>query len=467
MEPANKSPLSFLVKAKRALFGTSGISQSSDETTAVEFLPDADSIERTPLPRYTRVTVHVLAAALISFLLWASLSSIDLIVVARGRLVTPLPNIVVQPLENSIIQSIDVRVGQVVKKGELLATLDPTFAKADEAELRARLSSLETQSQNLGDELAGTTAPEYTGTNMDTQLQAQLSAERQANYRAQLRKLEEAGGKLRAAADTNRLDQRVLTERLNNLLKMEAMQEKLVAQNFSAPVRLLEERERRLSVERELQLAKNREVELRRELAAFDAEKVAFEKSWRQKMMEDLLATSRDLDALGEQLQKADKRNRLVMLTAPVDAVVLDIAKLSQGSVARAAEQMFTLVPLVAELEAEVQIDSLDVGYVKLGDTASLKFDAYPFQKHGALEAKLRTISEDAFRRDVNTGQGLDAYYLSRISLGSSRLKTMPEHARLLPGMTLTAEIVVGERSVISYILWPLTKSMDESIREP
>ncbi|MCX7177984.1 MAG: HlyD family secretion protein, partial [Proteobacteria bacterium] len=108
-----------------------------------------------------------------------------------------------------------------------------------------------------------------------------------------------------------------------------------------------------------------------------------------------------------------------------------------------------------------------DVGYVKIGDAVHLKFDAVPFQRHGDIISKVRTISEDAFRRETAQGQGLDAYYLSRIELGKASLKNMPEKARLLPGMTLSAEIVVGKRSVISYLLWPLTKSLSESIREP
>jgi HlyD family secretion protein len=184
--------------------------------------------------------------------------------------------------------------------------------------------------------------------------------------------------------------------------------------------------------------------------------------------MEDLLANSRERDGIQEQLFKADKRKQLVSLVSPVDAVVLDMAKLSQGSVIQAAEQMFTLVPLGAELEAEVKIDALDIGYIKLNDPVNLKFDAFPFQKHGALLGRVRTISEDAFKRESSAmGQGLDAYYLSRINLGPQTLRNTSDKMRLLPGMTLSAEIVVGKRTVMSYLLWPLTKAMDESLREP
>jgi hemolysin D len=125
------------------------------------------------------------------------------------------------------------------------------------------------------------------------------------------------------------------------------------------------------------------------------------------------------------------------------------------------------LVPLNVALEAEVKIDSMDVGYIKIGDAVHIKLDAFPFQRHGTLDAKVRNISEDAFRRENVPKSGGDAFYLSHITLDKNTLKNMLPTARLLPGMTLTAEIVVGKRSVLSYLAWPLTKGLDEAIREP
>ncbi len=435
--------------------------------TVIEFLPDADEIERSPLPRSARLTLHVLLAALISFLLWAIYSDVDRVVVARGRLITPLSNILVQPLETSIIQSIDVRIGQVVKKGELLATLDPTFAQADETQLKKQLSSLETQSKSLEAELSGKKIIDNLNADTDSQLQAKLSVERQANFQAQLAKMEENRGRLRATLETNRHNQKMLAERLKPLMEIENMQEKLIARNFGARLSLLEAQDKRKEVEREMLLEENREQEIKRELASMEAEKTAFKKGWRQKMMEDMLSTSRDRNTVSEQLQKADKRRKLVTLTSPSDAVVLDIAKLSLGSVVQGGGSFFTLVPLGTELEAEVQIDSKDVGYVKLGDISRLKLDAYPFQQHGVLDGEVRTVSEDAFRRNADMEEGMDAFYMSRISIGNTKLRKLPVRSRLLPGMTLTAEIVVGKRSVISYLLWPLTKTLNESMQEP
>jgi hemolysin D len=433
--------------------------------TEVDFLADADEIERRPLPRAARMTLHVLLLAFVAFIVWASVSEVDLVVVSRGRLVTHLPNIVVQPLETSIIQSIEVRPGQIVKKGERLAALDPTFSEADESQLRTRLVSLENQLQQLEIVLSGKTGP-GTGADADSRLQERLSGERQANYSAQVRRLDETIARTRATLETGRRDQEGLASRVKVLKEMESMQEGLVEQKYAVRSRLLDAKDRLLEAERGLQVAKNREQELRRELAGLEAEKASFQTGWRQKALEDLLAVTRERDSVSEQLQKADKRFKLVVLTSPSDAVVLDIAKLSQGSVAKAAEPLITLVPLGSDLEAEVQIGALDVGYVKIGDVANVKLDAFPFQKHGTLPGELKRISEDAYRRESAT-TGLDAYYNGRVVLKEARIKNMPEKARLLPGMTVTAEIVVGKRSIMSYVLWPMIKAMDESIREP
>jgi len=431
----------------------------------VEYLPDADEIERSPVPRFAQVTLQALIAALVAFMTWASVSQLDKVVTAQGTLINPLPNVVVQPLETAIIKSVDVRVGQVVKKGDRLATLDATFVEADETQLRARLTSLETQIAGLQQEPTGESAVP-SGNSADSVLQASLLTERRANYSAQQNRLRETAAKLRAQIASNRQDQSMLASRLRSLKEIETMQEKMVAQKYGAPIQLLEAQQRSKEVERDLQLTRSREQEIQRELAAVESDRTAFEKGWRQKALEEMLTVTRERDALKEQLTKADKRSSLVVLGAPIDGVVLEIAKLSPGSIVREAETFFTLVPVNGVLEAEVRVDAADVGYIKLGDPVRVKLDAFPFQRHGTIDGKVRTISEDAFKRDGASKSGTDAYYLSRITLETT-LGNMAPGTRLLPGMTLSAEVVVGQRSVLSYLAWPLTKGMSEAAREP
>ncbi|MBK7005390.1 MAG: HlyD family type I secretion periplasmic adaptor subunit [Burkholderiales bacterium] len=442
--------------------------KGGSDKTAIDFLPDADEIERRPLPPMARITVHLLIAALVSFFVWAWLSEVDLIVTAKGRLVTPLPNIVVQPLETSIVQSIEVRAGQVVKKGDRLATLDPTFAAADGSQLKSKLDSLNTQWASLDAELSGGRMADDVETDTpDSVIQSRLSKERQASYGSHIKRQTESIARLRSSLETARRDEEGQQARVKGLREMEHMTDDLVNKKLAVKGRLLDVRDRLMEAERGAELARNRQVEIRRELSALEAEKAAYETGWRQKLLEEMLAVSRERDAISDQLQKANLRQSRVVLTAPADAVVLEVAKLSPGSIVKEAEPFFTLVPISDVLEAEVQIDSLDIGYIKIGSKSNLKIDAYPFQKHGTLEGSLRTVSQDAFRRDATSANVTDAYYGGRITLGNTRLDEMPANSTLLPGMTLTAEILVGKRSVLSYLLWPLTKAAKESIREP
>ena len=120
-----------------------------------EFLPDADVIEGRPLHRASRWVLYALFGLIGCFLLWSIVSEVDEIVTARGKLVTTVPSLVIQPLETSIIQSIDVKIGQVVKKGQRLAELDPTFTQADVSQVRGRTYSLQAQVDRLEGELSG------------------------------------------------------------------------------------------------------------------------------------------------------------------------------------------------------------------------------------------------------------------------------------------------------------------------
>src|SRR5690606_9929503 len=106
-----------------------------------------------------------------------------------------------------------------------------------------------------------------------------------------------------------------------------------------------------------------------------------------------------DRDAITDQLRKAERKSELTIVTAPADGVVQEIAKRSTGSVLKEAEPLLTLVPIDAPLEAEIQIDARYISYVRAGDRARVKLDAFPFQQYGVIKGRVRTVSEDAFVR--------------------------------------------------------------------
>ena len=379
---------------------------------AVEFLPDADALEKKPLPRGVSATIYILVAFVVAIVLWASIFEVDQIVTARGRLVTSQPNIVLQPLETAHISALNVKAGQIVQKGQILAVLDPTFIQSDLAQAQDRLKSLNAEVQRLEREQAGKTLT-LTNQNTDELLQSRLQRERLASYQARLLRLDESIARLKATIVTNAQDAQSLEARVKSLRDIESMNEQLTRQQFQSNMKLLESRER---------------------------------------------------DAIAEQVKKAERRSRLIELKATTDAVVLEVAARSTGSVIQAAEPFITLVPLGDDLEAEVQITSQDVGYVKLHDPVHLKIDAFPFQKHGLIKGTLDTLGRDAFTKDTKAST---PYYVGRTTLTTNELRNLPRNAPMIPGMTLSAEIVVGKRTVISYVMYPIIRGLSEAAREP
>lgn len=431
-----------------------------------EYLPDAQSIEFREPPHANRVVLYFLLSFLVVIALWATYSKIDKIVVARGRLITPIANLVVQPLEPSILKSINVRVGQVVKKGTVLATLDNTFVKADAGQIISRRDKFDIQSLRLEAELDGRTEIAGNTSSAMLKLQSEILLERQAAYNARNLQFEETIEALKASLLTNQQKIKILKKRLLVVQEHENIKVELVEKKIHSRDDLLTVKDKRLAVEQEYQQALNKETELKRQIAASKAERESYKKSLRKEIMEELAESLQKRDELNDQLSKATLRSSLVSLTAPMDSIVLEIAKLSVGSVVRDAEAMFELVPVGVELEAEVEVNPADVGHIRKGDEARIKIDAYPFQKHGTMKGTILNMSADTFSRKSVRGGGDEYYYLARISLDQIQLDGLPQPTLLLPGMTLTGEIKTGERSVISFFLYPVIRAFDESLRE-
>jgi HlyD family type I secretion membrane fusion protein len=170
-------------------------------------------------------------------------------------------------------------------------------------------------------------------------------------------------------------------------------------------------------------------------------------------------------DTTVEQLAKAKKNAELVTLRAPSDGIVQQIAKLSVGSVINEGATVVTLVPLNAQMETEVAIDARDIGFVRAGDPVTLKLAAYNYLEHGHVEGTVRTISEDSFSQQGN--QAVRPYYKATVAIDRMALRNLPEGFRLNPGMPVTADVKVGSRTLLSYLVNGALRTFDEAMREP
>ncbi|MGR9299827.1 HlyD family type I secretion periplasmic adaptor subunit (plasmid) [Rhizobium leguminosarum] len=437
-----------------------------------EFQSDAVELEERAPPRVARMTLYCITALIASAITWASVSSIDEVVIAPGKLVTTQPTIVVQPLETSIIRTIEVKAGEVVHTGQTLATLDATFSQADVDQQRAKFSALDAQVRRIEAELAGDDYTKMAGDTPDQMLQAQLFGQRRAFYVAQLQNFDQQIAGQSAALVASKNQEAVLNDRRDGLSQIEAARERLYDNQSGSLITLLGSRDARLDVESDLTAVRGRADEAAHSYAKLTADRQAFIEDFRRAAMEQLVELRGQRDMADEELKKMALRRNMVVLTAPADSVVLDLAQRSVGSVVREAEPVVTLVPINVPLEAEVSINTRDIGRVAVGKEARIKLDAYPFQKYGTATGEVRTISQDTFltgqqEQTATPGQPAAPFFKARILLADTRLNATDVPVRLLPGMTVTTEIKVGNRTVISYFLYPLLRGLDNAIREP
>src|SRR4051794_40066519 len=152
-----------------------------------EFQSDAIEIEQKAPPRLARLTLYCVLALIVAAVTWATLSQVDMIVTAQGKLITTRPNLVVQPLETSVIREIHVKAGDVVNRGETLATLDPTFSQADLDQLRTRVAAFDATINRLKAELGDYEFVVGDSGNPDEVLQGKMFQQRRTFYQTHLR----------------------------------------------------------------------------------------------------------------------------------------------------------------------------------------------------------------------------------------------------------------------------------------
>ncbi|KKC38835.1 hypothetical protein WH87_08085 [Devosia epidermidihirudinis] len=438
------------------------------QAAVMDFQTDAIALEERKPPITARLTLYLVATAIGCGIWWASVSNIDEIVVAPGKLTTSEPTLVMQPFETSIIRTISVKSGDIVHKGQLLATLDPTFASADSGQLQAKLAGFKAQIDRIKAELAGTRYVAPAGASSEAQMQGQLAAQRYAAYQAKLADFDAQIAHVNATLEASKAQEAMLDKRLTGLQEIQTMHETLADAGNGSRLNFMQSRDLSLDIQVTLTQVRGQYAEAVQQLEQTRAERQNYIEDYRRLAMEALVDLEDKQAGAGEELRKVNLRSSMSELVAPADAAVLEVAQRSVASVVQPAEPLITLVPLNVPLEVEVTVASNDIGHLAIGDAARIKFDAFPFQEHGTIEGKVISISENSFAKpaDANPAGGA-AFYRVRIALGEDQLKQVPATFRLLPGMTVSAEIHAGERSVISYFLYPLIRGLDESLREP
>ena len=448
---------------------------SNQKKDILEYQPDAVEIEERPVPGKIRWVLYLILVSLILTVVGAIVFKVDRIVVAEGELITNTPTIVVQSLSTAVIRTINVQVGDVVEKDQILATLDPTFATADLSQLNKQKSTLGVQIRRIRAELDHKPFVAKPNEGEDGKLQEQVLLQRRLILEKNKRTTDDKIAALRAKLALNAVQRRGQEQQHKLLRDVEGTAAKRPQQDEEYRLRLLDAQKARFQASNAIETLQAEALVTRNELRQAESDWQRFVEERKGELMEQEVTLRAELEKVLEELHKAERVHDLISLRAPEKGIVLKMAERSVGSILQQAEPFFILVPYGSVLEAEVNVGSKDIGRIRTGDTARVKFDAFPFQRHDTLPGTVRVISENAFQRGdpkallkPEPGQEpVEAFYRTRINLLSTQLRNVPEGFRLIPGMKVRAEIKVGKRSVISYFLYPIIRVLDESLREP
>ena len=458
----------------------------SREREELAFLPAALEIVETPPSPTGRAIGATLVALFVLAFAWASLSHVDIVATATGRIIPTGHSKVIQPFETGVVRAIRVSDGQSVNAGDVLIELDPTIiegelnhvqsdllsAQLDVARLRAALADTD-------DPLAAFHPPENASPALVAQqrqfLLAQVAEHRskiaaldgqRAQKEAELATIKASVEKLNAVIPT-------IEERVNIRKTLNEYGSKL--QYFEVLQQLTESQQERL-----VQISHLREA--RAAIGAIIETRSQTVGEFRRTQFGELTEADRKAAGLSADLSKAEQRSKLQQLTAPVSGMVQQLAVHTIGGVVTPAQALMVIVPRDSQVEIEAMVSNHDIGFVHVGDEVEVKVDTFDFTRYGLLQGRVRSISSDAIARDSTTDKsneksagtpnatsepkGQELTYAARISVDRPQLQVDDRMVNLSPGMAVTAEIKTGSRRVISYLLSPILKYNQESLRE-
>jgi HlyD family type I secretion membrane fusion protein len=436
------------------------------------FESDTAAVFLRTAPANEHVTLYVLAAMLVITVALAAIVKLDRVVTSAGRIVPSGGSLYISPFDTGIVRQVLVKAGEVVKKGQALATLDPTFTQADLVQLQQKLGSDEAAVARL--EAERSEHPyRFDAADRYQSLQGSIWQKRQAEYRSNLADFDARIRSTEAQVVQFQTDSMQYANRLQLAGNVEKLYQPLLEKGYVSKLQVMQATDERTEMGRLLADAQNQMAALRQTLASVKAQRDAFLQKWHSDTGTELVSVRNDLNVTRQNLDKARKLSELSTLNAPAAAVVLSVGKVSSGSVAaggssqtQGQEPLFTLVPLDAALEANVNVTAGDIGFISVGDVVQLKLDAYRFMRHGTAKGVIKAISEGSFTTDENNTP-VNPYFKVRVSIEEVHLRNVPANFRLVPGMTLVGDIMVGKRTLLSYLVEGALRTGSEAMREP
>lgn len=372
------------------------------------------------------MVINVAAVALIGLLIWAGWAEIDQVSRAMGQVIPAGRVQVIQSADGGVIGEILVREGDRVRRGQKLVVLDPVRIQAAVEESRAKVASYRTVKSRIEAELFNRPLA-FTD---DVQAFPEFVAnQRQLYSRRRTAQAEDVG----------------------TLRNMQAIARRELEMNMP----LLEFGD----------VSRSEIMRLQRSVADIDGQIANRQNKYLQDLQAEYSRTEEELVVAEQTLKQRVAALDAAILFAPTDGVVKNVRFTTIGAVLRPGDEVLQIVPTGDKLIIEAKVSPTDIAYLRVGQNASVKFDAYDSSIYGSARGRVTYISPDTLTEQKPTGEQI--FYRVNVTADARSLRPrVGEAIEIQPGMTATVEIKTGKNTVLGYLLKPISKTFGESMGE-
>lgn len=446
-----------------------------------EFLPAALEIMEKPPSPGLRYLLWALCGLFTIALLWSIVGKIDVVATATGKVIPTGSVKVIQPVELGTVRTIRVRNGEHVEAGQLLVELDPTLAGADEAAASATLLTSDLQAARNAALLGYLDGKGSRFVSPEGALPEVAGAQREfvstaiAEYEGERAGLLQRRAQHVADLSSAQAEITKLERTLPLVDQQLSAREELTRRGYFSKLKLLEYQQLRLEHVQNLEVQRANAARARAQIGEIDAQMVQLKGTFGRTAVSQLVEGQDKSRVAREEVTKSSRRREYQAIRAPVAGTVQQLAINTVGGVVQPAQPLMVIVPDAAQPVVEAQILNRDIGFVREGQKVRVKLEAFPFTDFGVVPGVVETISRDAIDMSQQGGSHTDAsghatqqglVYAAKIRLLQRTIRVGGKDQVIGPGLAVQAEIVIGRRRIIQYLLSPIAKTLDEAGRE-